>query len=209
MLVLWSNACATAQAYDRKASEPAGKVREVAALVEMLAFSWCAGLPVVCWSSRRPLALPTGMLVLRSNACATAQAYDRKASEPAGKVREVAALVEMLAFSWCAGLPVVCWSSRRPLALPTGMLVLRSNACATAQAYDRKASEPWERRRDSGVEQEAAGGRAVVHRAPRDVPHGGTFCRSSARTGASSRVSRCGSARRVLSGPGGQTPAPF
>ena len=27
--------------------------------------------------------------------------------------------------------------------------------------------------------------------------------------GASSRVSRCGSARRVLAGPGGQTPAPF
>ena len=48
-----------------------------------------------------------------------------------------------------------------------------------------------------------------VHLAPHDVPHGGTFCHSSTRTGASSRVSRCGPARRVLAGPGGQTPAPF
>ena len=97
----------------------------------------------VRWPSRRPPAFPTGMLVLRSNACATAQAYDRKASEPAGKVREVAAPVEMLAFSWCAGLSVACQPSGRLLALPTGMLVLWTNACATAQAYDRKASEPW------------------------------------------------------------------
>lgn len=48
-----------------------------------------------------------------------------------------------------------------------------------------------------------------VHLAPHDVPHGGTFCRSSTRTGASSRVSRCGPARRALARPGGQTPAPF
>ena len=58
-------------------------------------------------------------------------------------------------------------------------------------------------------EQEAAEGRAVVHRTPHDVPHGGTFCHSSTRTGASSRVSRCGPARRALAGPGGQIPALF
>ncbi len=102
-----------------------------------------ASFTVVRLSSRRLLALPTGMLVLWTNACATAQAHDRKASEPAGKVREVAAPVEMLVFLWCAGLLVACQSSRRLLALPTGMLVLWTNACATAQAHDRKASEPW------------------------------------------------------------------
>jgi len=67
-----------------------------------------------------------------------------------------------------AGLPggnasftVVRLSSRRLLALPTGTLVLRTNACATAQAHDRKASEPWEyrlcwegRRRNPRVELE-------------------------------------------------------
>ena len=66
--------------------------------------------------------------------------------------------MEMLAFLWCAGLLVACQSSRRPLVFPAGMLVLRANACATAQAYDRKASEPWERRRDSGVEPEPGRG---------------------------------------------------
>ena len=96
-----------------------------------------ASFTVVRLSSRRLLVLPTGMPVLRTNACATAQAYDRKASEPAGKVREVAAP------SGNACLLVVRWPFRRLLALPTGMLVLQSNACATAQAYDRKASEPW------------------------------------------------------------------
>lgn len=57
------------------------------------------------------------------------------------------------AFPSSAGLPggnasftVVRLSSRRLLALPTGMLALRTNACTTAQAHDRKASEPWERR---------------------------------------------------------------
>ena len=57
------------------------------------------------------------------------------------------------AFPSSAGLPggnasftVVRLSSRRLLAFPTGMPVLRTNACATAQAHDRKASEPWERR---------------------------------------------------------------
>ena len=66
--------------------------------------------------------------------------------------------MEMLAFLWCAGLLVACQSSRRPLVFPAGMLVLRANACATAQAYDRKASEPWERKRDSGVEPEPGRG---------------------------------------------------
>ena len=69
------------------------------------------------------------------------------------------------AFPSSAGLPggnasftVVRLSSRRPLVFPTGTLALRTNACATAQAYDRKASEPWERKRDSGVEPEPGRG---------------------------------------------------
>ena len=48
-----------------------------------------------------------------------------------------------------------------------------------------------------------------VHLAPHDVPHGGHVLPLVDQDGASSRVSRCGPARRALTGPGGQTPAPF
>jgi len=67
--------------------------------------------------------LPTGMLVLRSNACATAQAHDRKASEPAGKVREVAAP------SGNACLLVVRWPFRRLLVFPASACLADGNAC--------------------------------------------------------------------------------
>ena len=48
-----------------------------------------------------------------------------------------------------------------------------------------------------------------VHLAPHDVPHGGHVLPLVDQDGASSRVSRCGPARRALAGPGEQTPAPF
>ena len=98
------------------------------------AFPSSAGLPggnasftVVHLSSRRLLALPTGTLVLRANACATAQAYDRKASEPSGKVREVAAP------SGNACLLVVCWPSRRLPVFPASACLPGGNACLAGE----------------------------------------------------------------------------
>ena len=94
------------------------------------AFPSSAGLPggnasftVVRLSSRRLLVLPTGMLVLWTNACATAQAYDRKASEPAGKVREVAAP------SGNACLLVVRWPSHRLPVFSSSACLADGNAC--------------------------------------------------------------------------------
>ena len=68
--------------------------------MEMLDFLWCAGLLVACQPSGRLLALPTGMLVLWTNACATAQAYDRKASEPWGCVPSVVAIPAVMRLGW-------------------------------------------------------------------------------------------------------------
>ena len=93
-----------------------------------------ASLPVVRRSPRRerqlygrPLVFPTGTLALRTNACATAQAYDRKASESAGKVREVAAP------SGNACLLVVCWPSRRLPVFPASACLPGGNACLAGE----------------------------------------------------------------------------
>ena len=83
--------------------------------------------------SRRPPVFPTGTPAQPSNASATAQAHDHKASEPRPQPR-----------GHTQRQP-----SRHPPAFPTGTPAQPPNASATAQAHDRKASEPRPRSADT------------------------------------------------------------